>query len=326
LGGGAGGVACDPHNLSDAEQERICRGFVRVLASELGPALDIPEPDLMTNPQHMLWMLDEYEVINRGHAPGMITGKPIGQGGSLGRREATGFGVGFCVREALKDIGMKPQNATASIQGFGNVGQHAVRLLQQLGVKVVCVSCWDQAEQLSYSYFKESGVRLEELQPITDSFGGIEKARVRDLGYEVLPGAAWLAQNVDVLIPAAVENQITAANVGTITPRVRIIAEGANGPTSAEAERACIERGIQVIPDVLASAGGVTCSYFEQVQSAMNYYWEKDEVLSKLDIKLTAAYIALSDFGRKKKLSLRDAALVMAVSRVAAACKGRGWV
>jgi glutamate dehydrogenase len=326
LGGGAGGVACDPHNLSALEQERICRGYVRVLAGELGPALDIPEPEVMTNPAHMLWMLDEYETIVRGRSPGMITGKPIGQGGSLGRKEATGFGVALCVREALKEIGMKPQNAVASVQGFGNVGQHAARLFEQLGGRVTCVSCWDHAEQTPVAFRKEPCVRLDELVLVSDAFGGIDKVRASELGYEILPGVEWLSQNVDVLIPAAMENQITAANVGAINQRVRIIAEGANGPTSPEAERACCERGIMVIPDLLAGAGGVTCSYFEQVQSASNYYWEKDEVLAKLDVKMTAAYIAVSDLARKKKLSLRDAALVTAVSRVADACKGRGWV
>ena len=326
LGGAAGGVAVDPHNLSEREQERLCRGWVRALASELGPNVDVPEPDLMTNPQHMLWMLDEFEAIHLARIPGSITGKPVNLGGSLGRREATGYGVVFCVREALKELGLRPEKALASVQGFGAVGQAATRMFGQIGGRVVCVASWNQADQVAYSFRKEAGVDAEELASISDSFGGIDKERASRLGYEVLPQDAWLEQDVDVLIPAALENQITAENAGKIPPRVRIIAEGAEGPTAPEAERTIGGRGVVVVPHLLANAGGVICSYFEQVQSNMNYYWELDEVLGKLDVKITAAYVAVSDLASARKLPLRNAAHVIAISRVADACRARGWV
>jgi glutamate dehydrogenase len=326
LGGAKGGVICDPHNLTPREQERICRGWVRQLARIVGPLQDVPAPDVMTNSQHMLWMLDEYEHIHGGHFPGFITGKPVGMGGSLGRTEATGFGVVFTIREALKELGLAPENTSASVQGFGNVSQYAIRLYQQLGGKVVCVSCWDQRDQTSYAFRKADGIDLDELLDITDRFGGIGRDDAQKLGYEVLPGDAWLEQDVEILIPGAMENQITGMNVSKIQKNVKLIAEGANGPTTPEADKVIAERGIFLIPDFLANAGGVTCSYFEQVQSNMNHYWEKDEVLGKLDVKMTSAYIAVSELARAKRLFMRDAAYVIAVSRVAQACKDRGWV
>ncbi len=326
LGGSKGGVVCDPHNLSMREQEQICRGWVRQISKDVGPVLDVPAPDVMTNAQHMLWMLDEFETLHKGKYPGFITGKPVGMGGSLGRTEATGYGVIFTVREALKELGIKPENTIASVQGFGNVAQYAIELYQKLGGKVICVSSWDQEDQTSYCFVKKSGINLEELLKITDRFGGINKTKAKNLGYEVLPGEVWIEQDVDILIPAAIENQITAENVNKISKRVKLIAEGANGPTTPEADKVIQERGIFLLPDFLANAGGVTCSYFEQVQSNMNYYWEKDEVLGKLDVKMTSAYLAVSELARKRKLYMRDAAYVISVSRVAQACKDRGWV
>jgi glutamate dehydrogenase len=326
LGGGKGGVICDPHNLSQNEQQAICRGWIRQMAKNVGPVIDVPAPDVMTNPQHMLWMLDEYETIHGGRYPGFITGKPVGMGGSLGRTEATGFALIFTVREALREMGLKVSDCTASVQGFGNVSQYAVRLFRQLGGKVICVSCWDQEDQVSYTFRKMSGLDPDELIGITDPFGGIDKSKAKKLGYEVLPGDAWIEQAVEVLIPAAIENQITAETVNKIHGKVKLIAEGANGPTTPEADKVIFERGIFVIPDFLANAGGVTCSYFEQVQGNMNYYWERDEVLGKLDVKMTAAFNAVSELARKQKLYMRDAAYVIAVNRVAKACKDRGWV
>jgi len=326
LGGSKGGVVCDPHNLSAREQEQICRGWVRQISREVGPLVDVPAPDVMTTAQHMLWMLDEYEVIHRGHFPGFITGKPVGLGGSLGRTEATGFGVVFTIREALKEMGIKPETTSASVQGFGNVAQYAIRLYQQLGGRVTCVSSWDQADQASYSFRKSTGIDLDELRGMADAFGGIDKARAKASGYEVLPGDDWLAEEVDILIPAAMENQIRGDNCERIHKKVKLIAEGANGPTTPEADRFIKQRDIFVIPDFLANAGGVTCSYFEQVQSNMNYFWERDEVLGRLDVKMTAAYLAVSDLARKRKLYMRDAAYVIAITRVAQACRERGWI
>ncbi len=326
LGGSKGGVICDPHNLSAHEQEQICRGWVRQMAKNVGPLTDVPAPDVMTNAQHMLWMLDEFEVIHGQRLPGLITGKPVGMGGSLGRTEATGYGVVYTVREALRELGIRPENTTASVQGFGNVAQYAIRLFQQIGGIVLCVSCWDQADQTSYAYTKPGGIDVDALLGITDRFGGIDKNKARDIGYSVLPGEKWIEQDVDILFPAAIENQITAETAPRIGRTVKIIAEGANGPTTPEADAIIGQRGIFVIPDFLANAGGVTCSYFEQVQSNSNYYWEKDEVLGKLDLKMTAAFIAVSELARKRKIYMRDAAYIIAVSRVAQACKDRGWV
>jgi glutamate dehydrogenase len=326
LGGGKGGVICDPHDLSLREQEQISRGWVRQVARDVGPMRDVPAPDVMTTPQHMLWMLDEFEVISGDRLPGFITGKPVGMGGSLGRKEATGYGVVHTIREALKELDLKAENTTAAVQGFGNVAQYAIELYTEMGGRVTCVASWNQADQVSYAFRKKDGVDLEVLRGITDRFGGIDKARATDLGYEVLPGDAWLEQEVDILIPAALENQINADSVQQIRDSVKIVAEGANGPTSPDADRVLHQRGVFVIPDLLCNAGGVTTSYFEQVQSNINYFWERDDVLQRLDTKMTAAFAAVSDVARREKLFTRDAAYVIGVDRVARACRDRGWV
>jgi len=326
LGGSKGGVVCDPHQLSARELEGICRGWVRQIARNLGPTLDVPAPDVMTSSQHMLWMLDEFEVIRGEHYPGFVTGKPLNAGGSQGRTQATGYGVIFTVREALKELNLRAEETTASVQGFGNVAQYAIELYQQLGGRVVCVSSWNQAEKAAFSYLKPAGIDLAELRSVTNHFGDIDKAAAQEMGYEVLAGEAWIAQDVDLLIPAALENQITATSVQQIAPRVKLIAEGANGPTTAEADVILNQRGIFVIPDFLANAGGVTCSYFEQVQSNTNYYWPLAEVLGKLDAQMTAAYWAVSEKAQPRHLTMRDAAHVIAIDRVAQACHDRGWV
>lgn len=326
LGGGKGGVICDPHNLSMREQEQICRGWVRQLAKNVGPINDVPAPDVMTNAQHMLWMLDEFEVIHGGKHPGFITGKPVGMGGSLGRTEATGYGVIYTLREACKKKGIKIEETTAAFQGFGNVSQYALQLYIQLGGKAVCVSCWDQKDQTSYTFKRESGISFDELMKITDKFGGIDKTEAKKLGYEILPGDVWIEQKVDILIPAALENQVRGDNAVKIADTVKIVAEGANGPTTPEADKIFQKKDIFVIPDFLANAGGVTCSYFEQVQSNMNYFWTKEEVLTKLDNIMSAAFDAVYDTAVKNKLYMRDAAYVISISKVAHACKDRGWL
>ncbi|MBN1576532.1 MAG: Glu/Leu/Phe/Val dehydrogenase [Chitinispirillaceae bacterium] len=325
LGGAKGGVICDPHHLSLKEQEQICRGWVRQIARNVGPFSDVPAPDVMTNGQHMLWILDEFEAIHGGRYPGFITGKPVGMGGSQGRTEATGFGVIFVLREALKEMGIAPEKTTASVQGFGNVAQYAIRMYTQLGGKVIAISCWDQADKKAYTYCKKNGVNVEELLGISDKFGGIDKNRARELGYEMLPGEKWLEQEVDILIPAALENQINNSNVQNIAKSIKVIVEGANGPTTPEADEVIKQRNIMLLPDFLTNAGGVTCSYFEQVQCNMNYFWEKNEVLEKLDVKMTSAFKAVSELARQKKLYMRDAAYVIAINRVAQAVTLRGW-
>ncbi len=325
LGGGKGGVICDPHHLSQREQEQICRGWIRQIVKNVGPISDVPAPDVMTNGQHMLWMLDEFEAIHGGRYPGFITGKPVGMGGSLGRTEATGFGVVYTLREALKVLGLPLDRTVASVQGFGNVAQYAAQLYTQLGGTVVAISCWDQADKVSYTFRKKGGVCLQELRGIADKFGGIDKNRARDLGYEKMPGEAWLEQEVDILLPAALENQINRGNVGKIAKSVKVVAEGANGPTTPEADEVLKERGVFVLPDFLTNAGGVTCSYFEQVQCNANYFWEKDEVLAKLDTKMTSAFAAVNELASRQKLFMRDAAYMIAINRVAEAVRLRGW-
>ena len=325
LGGGKGGVVCDPHHLSAREQEQICRGWVRQIARNIGPVSDVPAPDVMTNAQHMLWMLDEFETIHGGRYPGFITGKPVGMGGSLGRTEATGFGVIYVLREGLKKLGLSLEKTVASVQGFGNVAQHAVQLYTELGGTVAAISCWDQADKTSYTFRKKGGISLEELRGITDKFGGIDKTQAQALGYELLPGGAWLEQEVDILIPAALENQINGETVQKIAKTVKVIAEGANGPTTPEADAVIKARGIFVLPDFLSNAGGVTCSYFEQVQYNTNYFWDKEEVSAKLDLKMTSAFEAVYALAQKDSLYMRDAAYMIAIKRVADAVKLRGW-
>jgi glutamate dehydrogenase len=326
LGGSKGGIICDPHNLSKQEQEKICRGWVRQISRNVGPLQDIPAPDVMTNSQHMLWMLDEYETIHGARYPGFITGKPVGMGGSLGRTEATGYGVMYTVREALKMLSLNPDKTTASFQGFGNVSQYAIKLYSQLGGKVIAISSWDHEDETSYCFKKADGINVNELISITDKFGGVDKDRAGGLGYEILPGEKWIEQEVDILVPSALENQIREDNVYLISPKVKIIAEGANGPTTPKADEIIKERGIFMIPDFLANAGGVTCSYFEQVQSNTNYYWSKDEVLGKLDVAMTSAFFEVSKLAKEKNLFMRDAAYIIAINRVVESCKRRGWV
>ncbi len=326
LGGGKGGIICDPRNMTDNEQERLCRGWVRKLAKDVGPLIDVPAPDVMTNSKHMLWMLDEFEQIHGGRFPGFITGKPVGMGGSLGRTEATGYGLIYTVREALKSLGMKIKGTSASIQGFGNVAQYAGRLYEELGGTVVSVCCWDNKDKKAYTFLKKNGLDIAALFKMTDSFGSIDKEQALDLGMEILPPDAWLEQDVDILMPSALENQITLENVDKISKQVLLIAEGANGPINTDADEKLRKSGMFVIPDFLANAGGVTCSYFEQVQSNANYYWEKEEVLRKLDYQMTTAYKAVEDTAKKNKLYMRDAAYVISINRVAQAVKMRGWV
>jgi len=292
----------------------------------MGPNVDVPAPDVMTNGKHMLWMLDEYETIHGGKFPGFITGKPVCMGGSLGRTEATGYGVIYVLRETLNELGMRIEDTSAAFQGFGNVSQHAVDLYQKLGGRVVAVSCWDNTDKTSYTFRKLDGMSYKELSTITDSFGCINKEKARELGYEILPGEVWLEQDVDILVPAALENQLTIDNAGKINKNVKIIVEAANGPTTLEADEIINERGIFLVPDFLANAGGVTCSYFEQVQCNMNYYWGKNEVLENLNKKMSSAFKAVYDIAQSKNLTMRDAAYVIAISRVVEAARNRGWV
>jgi glutamate dehydrogenase len=327
LGGGKGGVVVDPATLSEGEKERLCRGWVRSVWRSIGPRQDVPAPDVGTTPQMMGWMMDEYSQLVGQYTPGVITGKPVGGGGSLGRTEATGFGLIYTVREAMQCLKMDPTRSIAAIQGFGNVAQYAaIGFIDLLGGKVACVSYWDREDRVSYTVSHTDGVDPRFLMTITDQYGSIDKARARANGYKIEDGNAWIGKEVDVLIPAALGGQINAETVNQIHPRVRLIAEGANGPTTPEADEVIKKRGIFLIPDFLCNAGGVTVSYFESVQNDMNFYWTKQEVLDRLEHKMSQAFHGVLEMSEKENVYMRDAAYMVAIARVVKAMELRGWI
>jgi len=327
LGGGKGGIVVDPATLSNGEKERLVRGWVQAMWRNIGPRQDIPAPDVGTTPQMMAWMMDEYSKLVGQYSPGTITGKPLGGGGSLGRTEATGFGVIFNVREAMKYLKLDPQKCTAAIQGFGNVSQFAaIGFTEILKGKVICVSFYDRDDKVSYTVSKADGVDPHFLKTITDQYGSIDKAKAKAAGYVVEDGGEWIKKDVDVLIPAALEAQINGETVQLISPNVKMIAEGANGPTTPDADEVLKQRGVFVIPDFLCNSGGVTVSYFEGVQNDMNYYWTKEEVLEKLDTKMTVAFAGVLEMSLSRKVFMRDAAYMVAIDRVVKAMQLRGWV
>jgi glutamate dehydrogenase len=327
LGGGKGGVIIDPATLSTSEKERLVRGYINQIALNIGPRQDVPAPDVGTTPQMMGWMMDEYSKMTGQYTPGVITGKPLGSGGSLGRTEATGYGVIYTVREAMKHLGMDPTQSSAAIQGFGNVAQYAsIGFIEMLGGKVSCVSCWDRDDRKSYTFSKEDGIDPHFLKRITDQYGTIDKKKASDAGYCIEDGGKWIEKEADVLIPAAIESEINAETVNLIHPRVRIIAEGANGPTTPEADEVIKQRDIFMIPDFLCNAGGVITSYFEGVQNDMNFYWTKDEVLQRLDSRITIAFHSVLEMSLQEKAYTRDAAYMVAIDRVVKAMELRGWI
>ena len=327
LGGGKGGVIIDPATLSVGEKERLCRGWIRQIYKNLGPRQDVPAPDVGTTPQMMGWMMDEYSLLNGEYTPGMITGKPVGGGGSLGRTEATGYGVIYAVREAMKHLKLDPQKSTAAFQGFGNVAQYAsIGFVEQLGGNVACVSYWDRDDRMPYTVSKPGGIDPRFLMTITDQYGSIDKAVATAAGYIIEDGDAWISKEADVLIPAALEGQINAETVGLIHPRVKLIAEGANGPTTPDADVIIKEKGIFLLPDFLCNAGGVTVSYFESVQNDMNFYWTKEEVLDRLDTRMTHAFYGVLEMAQQEDVVMRDAAYMVSIARVVRAMELRGWI
>ena len=327
LGGAKGGIIVDPATLSNSEKERLVRAYIRILVRNVGPRQDVPAPDVGTTPQMMGWMMDEYSSIVGQYTPGVITGKPLGGGGSQGRTEATGYGAIYCVREAMKHLAIDPKKTTAAIQGFGNVAQYAaIGFIEQLGGKVICVSCWDRNDKTSYTFTKNDGIDPHFLKSITDQYGAVDKGKAKAAGYVIEDGGAWISKKVDVLIPAALEGQINGDSVKLIDSSVKIIAEGANGPTTPEADVVINERGIFLIPDFLCNSGGVTCSYFEGVQNDQNFYWTKDEVLTKLDNTMTQAFNSVLDMSLDKKVVMRDAAYMVAIAKVVKAMELRGWI
>ncbi|MDH5505695.1 MAG: Glu/Leu/Phe/Val dehydrogenase [Anaerolineae bacterium] len=327
LGGAKGGVAVDSASLSNPEKEKLCRGWIDQIYPNIGPRTDVPAPDVGTTPQMMGWMMDQYSKRSGEYIPGVITGKPVGGGGSLGRTEATGYGVIYTVREAMKHLKMDAQKSVAAVQGFGNVAQYAaIGFTELLGGKVACVSFWDNQARQSFTVGHKNGVDARFLQSITDQYGSINKDKALEAGYEVEGGDAWLSKDVDVLIPAALEGQINADTVSQISEKVKLVAEGANGPTTPEADDILQERGIFIIPDFLCNAGGVTVSYFESVQNDMNFYWKRDEVLDRLDDKITHAFNSVLEVAEQEKVFTRDAAYMVAIDRVVRAMQLRGWI
>jgi glutamate dehydrogenase len=327
LGGGKGGVPVDSASLSVTEKERLCRGWINQMWRNIGPRQDVPAPDVGTTPQMMGWMMDQYSKLVGQYTPGAITGKPLGGGGSLGRTEATGYGVIYTVREAMKHLNMDSTKSVAALQGFGNVSQYAaIGFTEMLGGKVACVSCWDREDRVAYTISHPEGVKPRYLQSITDQYGSINKDKAREEGYVIEDANAWITKDVDVLIPSALEGQVNAETVKGISDRVRLVAEGANGPTTPEADEVFKSNNIFVIPDFLCNAGGVTVSYFEGVQNDMNFYWTKEEVLERLDTKMTQAFEKVLQMAESEKVYMRDAAYMVAIDKVVKAMELRGWI
>lgn len=314
-GGGKGGVVCNPKEMSDGEKERLARGYIRAIAQIIGPEKDIPAPDVYTDPQIMAWMMDEYSKIVQYNAPGVITGKPIPIGGSLGRNDATARGGMYTLREAAKVLGIDLSKATVAIQGYGNAGYFAHKLVTELfGSKVIAVS------DSKGGILNKKGLKFEE----TFKFKQENKTVVGFPGADKISNEELLELNVDVLIPAALENVITDKNADRI--KAKIIVELANGPTTPEADRILHDKKIFVIPDFLANAGGVTVSYFEWVQNINGYYWSLEEVHEKLDKKMTKAFHETYEEYKKRKVHPRLAAYLVSVQKVIEAMKIRGWV
>ncbi len=316
LGGGKGGITCNPKELSDAEKERMARAYIRAVGRELGVDRDVPAPDVYTTPQIMAWMMDEYEVIMGRSHPGVITGKPLPIGGSPGRVDATARGGVYCVREASKVLNLDLSNCTYVIQGFGNAGQFAATLHPEiLGGGTLIAASDSRGGVISKNGINPSDLIQHKLETgsVID-FPGTEPISNEDL----------LELKCDVLYPAALESVITDRNAEDI--KARIVCELANGPTTPDADKVLFEKDIYVIPDFLANAGGVTVSYFEQVQNTYNYYWSLKEVYEKLDRKMSHAFHAVHEMAQKLKTHNRLAAYMLAVTRVAEACKLRGWV
>ncbi|MBS3754012.1 MAG: Glu/Leu/Phe/Val dehydrogenase, partial [Anaerolineales bacterium] len=261
------------------------------------------------------------------YTPGVITGKPVGGGGSLGRTEATGFGVIYTVREAMDHLGLDSTQSVAAIQGFGNVAQYAaIGFVDFLGGKVACVSYWDSDDQAPRTVSHPEGVDPRFLQSITNTYGMIDKQKAEEAGYVIEPGDAWISKEADVLIPAALEGQVNGDSVKDISERVKILAEGANGPTTPEADEILKKKDIFVIPDFLCNAGGVTVSYFEAVQNDMNFYWPREEVLTKLDDKMTKAFQDVLEMSTGEEVFMRDAAYMVAIEKIVKAMELRGWI
>jgi len=312
FGGGKGGVVCDPTKMSKREIEALTRRYTAEIIDAIGPEKDVPAPDVNTNEQVMAWFMDTYSMHIGHTSTAVVTGKPVEMGGSLGRREATGRGVMIITRESAKHLGFDLKGARIAVQGFGNVGSVAADLLADMGATIVAVTDWKSGVH------KADGLDIKRLlvhnqqHRTVEGFGGAEP----------ITNAELFKLDVDILIPAALEEQITAANVRDI--KAKLIVEGANGPTSPEAHKHLHERGIFVVPDILANAGGVTVSYFEWVQDRHGYFWTEEEVNTRLEAKMVQAFTAVLETAQKYKVDMRVAAYIVAINRVATVTKLRG--
>ncbi|MFQ5544069.1 MAG: Glu/Leu/Phe/Val dehydrogenase [Nitrospiria bacterium] len=312
FGGAKGGIRCDPSTLSRNELQRLTRRFTTEIIRFIGPEVDVPAPDVGTNPQVMAWMMDTYSQLRGYSIPEIVTGKPIGIGGSLGRTEATGRGVVFCIMEAMRHLEMQPQGKIAVVQGFGNVGSHAAQLLQDEGCRVIAVS------DAKSGIYNVHGLDISALRKHLEKHCFVENFPKG----EVISNQELLELPCDVLIPAALSEQITEENADRIS--CKILAEGANGPTTLEADKILKDRGIFVVPDVLANAGGVTVSYFEWVQGLQNFFWKEKEVNDKLHDIVTTAFQAVLEISLAEKVDMRLAALMRSIRKITDAKLARG--
>jgi glutamate dehydrogenase len=312
-GGGKGGIVCEPREMSFRELEGLSRGYVRAISQIVGPTKDIPAPDVFTNSQIMAWMMDEYSRMDEFNSPGFITGKPIVLGGSHGRESATAKGVTICIHEAVKKKGIQIKGAKVVVQGFGNAGSYLSKFMHEEGAKVIGIS------DAYGALYDPNGLDIDYLLDRRDSFGTVTK-----LFNQTISNKELLELECDILVPAAIENQITVENAENI--RAKIIVEAANGPTTLEATKILTDRGVLLVPDLLASAGGVTVSYFEWVQNNQGYYWSEEEVLEKLEKVMIKAFNHIYETAHNRHVDMRLAAYMVGVRKMAEASRFRGWV
>ncbi|WP_132744696.1 Glu/Leu/Phe/Val family dehydrogenase [Scopulibacillus darangshiensis] len=312
-GGGKGGIICDPREMSFRELEQLSRGYVRAISQIVGPTKDIPAPDVFTNSQIMAWMMDEYSRIREFDSPGFITGKPVVLGGSHGRDSATATGVTICIREAAKKRHLEINGAEVIIQGFGNAGSYLAKFMHDAGAKVVGIS------DAYGALYDPEGLDIDDLLDRRDSFG-----TVTNLFKNTITNKELLELPCDILVPAAISNQITEENAANI--KADIVVEAANGPTTLEATKILTERGVLLVPDVLASAGGVTVSYFEWVQNNQGYYWTEEEVANRLYKAMVESFNKVYDMSQTHHADMRLAAYMVGIKKVAEASRFRGWI
>ena len=312
-GGGKGGIQCDPRTMSFGELERLSRGYVRAISQIVGPTKDIPAPDVFTNSQIMAWMMDEYSRIREFDSPGFITGKPLVLGGSVGRESSTAKGVTIVAREAAKVGGIKIEGSKVIIQGFGNAGSFLAKFLHDEGAKIVGIS------DAYGALYDPEGLDIDYLLDNRDSFGTVTK-----LFSNIITNKELLIKPCDILVPAALENQITEENAPDI--QAKILVEAANGPTTLKATEILAQKGVLIVPDVLANAGGVIVSYFEWVQNNQGYYWTEEEVSDRLERILKTSFLNVYDTSIKNNIDMRLAAYIVGLKKMVEASQFRGWI